>query len=140
MFHILLPVDRDPDRAIKSANIILDYPYLDGDITVTILNVDEEINVSSGDGMNFDTENLHDEDRFPDSVLEVEKLLNGRKLTVQKERGIGDPAETIVKRATELDVNRIVMSGRKRSPVGKVIFGSVTQSVVISTDIPVTVT
>jgi nucleotide-binding universal stress UspA family protein len=46
----------------------------------------------------------------------------------------GDPAEEIVERADELDVDCICVAGRKRSPTGKALFGSVSQSVIIETE------
>ncbi|MDQ2052813.1 universal stress protein [Natronolimnohabitans sp. A-GB9] len=48
----------------------------------------------------------------------------------------GDPAESIVEYATEHDARYVVLGGRKRSPVGKALFGSVAQSVVLSLDRP----
>ena len=50
------------------------------------------------------------------------------------------PAEGIVTLAEDVDADQIVTGGRKRSPAGKAIFGSVTQSVLLDTDRPVTVT
>jgi nucleotide-binding universal stress UspA family protein len=52
----------------------------------------------------------------------------------------GDADADIVAVADGNDVDAIVMSGRKRSPVGKAIFGSITQSVILETDRPVVVT
>jgi nucleotide-binding universal stress UspA family protein len=52
----------------------------------------------------------------------------------------GDPAKLIRDISKESGVDRIVMSGRKRSPTGKALFGSVTQSVLLDSEIPVTVT
>ena len=56
-----------------------------------------------------------------------------------KRREHGDPAETIIEVAEELDVDNITMSGRRRSPTGKMLFGSTTQSVLLAADRPVTV-
>lgn len=50
---------------------------------------------------------------------------------------VGDPAEEITRYATEQDAEYIVVSGRKRSPVGKALFGSVTQSLLLDADRPV---
>lgn len=50
---------------------------------------------------------------------------------------MGDPADEIVEYAHEQDARYVVVAGRKRSPVGKALFGSVVQSVLLSADCPV---
>ncbi|AXR78925.1 universal stress protein [Natrarchaeobaculum sulfurireducens] len=50
----------------------------------------------------------------------------------------GEPAEEIVAAAAAFDSDLVVLGVRKRSPVGKVLFGSVTQAVIFDTDRPVT--
>lgn len=45
----------------------------------------------------------------------------------------GDPAAEIVDAADEMDVDLITIAGRKRSPTGKLLFGSVAQDVILST-------
>lgn len=47
---------------------------------------------------------------------------------------IGDPSTQIVHYAEENDVHYIVLGGRKRSPIGKAVFGSTTQSVLMNTN------
>lgn len=49
----------------------------------------------------------------------------------------GDPADEIVAFADEHDADAICVAGRKRSPTGKALFGSVTQSVILTSDRPV---
>lgn len=51
---------------------------------------------------------------------------------------VGDPAQAILKEAERQDVRHIVVGGQNRSPVGKAVFGSVTQTVILNTDRPVT--
>ena len=51
----------------------------------------------------------------------------------------GNPAEEILRYAEEHDVDQICVGGRKRSPAGKALFGSVTQEVILGTDRPVLV-
>lgn len=50
---------------------------------------------------------------------------------------VGDPAEELLKYADRENASYIVIGGRKRSKVGKVLFGSVTQSVLLSAESPV---
>lgn len=50
---------------------------------------------------------------------------------------MGDPADEIAEYAHERGARYIVVAGRKRSPVGKALFGSVVQSVLLSAECPV---
>lgn len=50
---------------------------------------------------------------------------------------VGDPVESIIEAADDLDARYVVLGGRRRTPVGKVVFGSVTQSVLLNADRPV---
>ncbi|UHQ98888.1 universal stress protein (plasmid) [Natrinema zhouii] len=50
---------------------------------------------------------------------------------------VGEPAEEIIDYADRNDASHIVLGGRSRSPVGKALFGSVTQSVLLNTSRPV---
>jgi len=52
----------------------------------------------------------------------------------------GEVADDIIEDAEARDIDQIVLGGRKRSPAGKILFGSVTQEVLLNTDRPVTVT
>lgn len=52
---------------------------------------------------------------------------------------IGDASRVILDYAADVDARYVVIGGRKRSPAGKVIFGSVTQSTLLNTDRPVVV-
>jgi len=51
---------------------------------------------------------------------------------------VGDHAEKIVALAGELDADRVVVGGRRRSPSGKAVFGSVAQDVMLEAPCPVT--
>ncbi|ARS90113.1 universal stress protein [Natrarchaeobaculum aegyptiacum] len=50
---------------------------------------------------------------------------------------VGDPADAILEYADEHDARYVVVAGRRRSPTGKAVFGSVTQSVLLNADCPV---
>lgn len=50
---------------------------------------------------------------------------------------VGSPVEQIVAEADRRDARYLVIGGRKRTPVGKAVFGSVTQSVLLNAERPV---
>lgn len=50
---------------------------------------------------------------------------------------VGDPAEELTSYAEEADARYLVVGGRRRSPTGKALFGSVTQQVMLAASMPV---
>lgn len=50
---------------------------------------------------------------------------------------VGDPADEIIRYADDHDARYVVLGGRKRTPVGKAVFGSVAQDVLLQADRPV---
>ena len=53
---------------------------------------------------------------------------------------VGAPATAVLEVAAETDADHIVLGGRKRSPARSLLFGSVTQAVLLDADRPVSVT
>jgi nucleotide-binding universal stress UspA family protein len=51
----------------------------------------------------------------------------------------GTPGEEIVEYADDIDARYLVIGGRRRSPAGKALFGSVSQAVILGSDRPVVV-
>ncbi|WP_323173394.1 universal stress protein [Natrialba sp. PRR66] len=135
MYKVLLAVDMDEDRAALAAKAVAD---LSGDVEVVLLNVFEEFNVSDGDARIASSE-LYDDDDFPESVTTAAQILETAGIEPRKRREHGEPTEVILEVAEEIDADSIAVSGRKRSPAGKAIFGSVTQSLLLSADRPMIV-
>lgn len=50
---------------------------------------------------------------------------------------VGSPGEEILSLADKLDARYLVVGGRKRTPAGKALFGSVTQRVILDSERPV---
>lgn len=50
---------------------------------------------------------------------------------------VGEPVKEILDEADRRDTRYLVIGGRKRSAVGKAVFGSITQSILLTADLPV---
>lgn len=137
MFRVLLPVDARNERALIAAETVTSLPDAGDSVSVTILNVQQEVDVVD-DGGRVSSEEWYDETDYPESVDKTKAYLDDAGVEVTIRREHADPAEAILKVADEIDADRIVISGRKRSPVGKVLFGSITQSILLDSNVPVT--
>lgn len=135
MYKVLLAVDTNEDRSALATEAVVNLP---GEIEVVLLNVFEEFNVSDGDAR-IDSSELYDDDDFPESMTAAAKILEAAGIDPVMRREHGEPTEVILSVAEEIDADSIAVSGRKRSPTGKAIFGSVTQSLLLSADRPVIV-
>jgi nucleotide-binding universal stress UspA family protein len=72
-----------------------------------------------------------------EAVRKVKDSLESAGVSVELLESSGDPAGQVLKYAEEHDVDQICIGGRKRSPAGKALFGSVAQDVVLGTNRPV---
>lgn len=135
MYRILLAIDRKEDRARRTAEMVASLPG-SGEIEAVVLNVFEEFTATDDMGR-VSSEDVYEESSLPNSVDVATELLEGTGIDTERRQEHGDPAKIILDVAEEVDADCIAMSGRKRSPAGKVLFGSVTQSVLLSSDRPV---
>jgi nucleotide-binding universal stress UspA family protein len=138
MYRVLLAVDDHEDDARRAAESVAALPGDPAELAVLILNVFERRDVS--DGRVHGAEPEFDETAFPASVAAASEVLEAAGIDPSRRRERGAAATTIVDVAGEIDADAIGMSGRKQSPSGKVLFGSVTQSVLRAADRPVLVT
>ena len=153
MYSVLVPFDADEERAVAQGEMILRLPDVADSVEVTLLHVVEESgglsiggvesggDVVTGTGTTAEVE----AQAGPGDILEIpagERLhgmLDDAGVTVRTERRTGDPAEGILAVAKEIAADQIVLGGRKRSPLGTLLFGSVTQAVILDAHRPVTV-
>ncbi|MFC6989712.1 universal stress protein [Haloplanus sp. GCM10025708] len=87
----------------------------------------------SGEGY-FVDDAMADAANVADSV--VAATVDDRS-NISVEGRVGTPTEEIVDAGQQLDARYIVVGGRKRSPTGKALFGSTTQSILLEADRPV---
>lgn len=82
-----------------------------------------------------------DEDVIDDLAAEaIETATEGRSVEYEVESRLGaDVAAEILEYGQEVDARYFVVGGRKRSPVGKALVGSVSQSVILKADRPTVV-
>lgn len=139
MYRFLLPIDLEERRAKAAAEFLTTLPVNVDNVEVLILNVFKEFEAVEDSGGAVRSEDLFDPEAFPDSVVVAKDILEVAGFSVTAQRKHGSPSEEIKVVAEEVDVDLVVMAGEKRSPVGKALFGSVTQEVLLNTDIPVTV-
>jgi nucleotide-binding universal stress UspA family protein len=128
--HLLLPVDRDTNRALHQANYVMELPDPAG-IEVTVFHVFPHQDYRGAPPHEFDEVGsaVKAADRLEEAGVSVERAAVG-----------GEVARTILRTAAERGVDGIVVGGRKRSGVQQVIMGSTSMDVVLSADRPVTLT
>lgn len=149
MYRILLPVDKNESRARAQAEAVLELPVVAGDLAVDIVHVHDDISTTDASwaaGESFSetyaeemTEIVRNTDRIPSSVETAVEILESNNLEYAVHERSGKPVEKILKFAAELGSDAIILGVSRRSPVGKVLFGSVVQAVILDTDRPVTV-
>ena len=127
MYHVVIGVDEDDEHAEACAREVVDLPGDSADKRVTLLHSFTE-NPSGASATQVHSVRLAAE-LFDDEGIEYEVAESS-----------GDPAEAIIEAAEQGDADLIIIGGRKRSPAGKALFGSVTQSVILNAERPVMVT
>ncbi|WP_121741077.1 universal stress protein [Natronorubrum halophilum] len=149
MYRVLLPVDENESRARAQVETVLELPATPGDLAVDVVHVHDEattpdVEWAAGSGFSETyaeemAKSVRKADRLPASVEAAVDRLESSDLEYAVHERTGGPAETILAVADELDSDVIVLGVSKRSPVGKVLFGSVVQAVILDSDRPVTV-
>jgi len=130
MFRVLVAVSDEEEAVGKQVSFVESLPGDTDEVEVTVVHAMEGRKGSR---------DLQKPDRIR-SVRKAARELSEAGYTVAEEDAREDPVEGIVAIANDIDADLIVLGGRKRTPTGKALFGSVTQSVILNTERPVTVT
>lgn len=149
MYRVLLPVGERESRARAQVEAVLEIPVAVGDLVVDVVHVHDDVSASDAEWAAGDSfadayneemaEAVGDIDRIPSSVETAVDILESSDHEFAIHERSGEPAEEILDLASELDSDAIVLGVGRRSPVGKVLFGSVVQAVILDSDQPVTV-
>lgn len=121
MYEVVVAVGQNEERARSQARTIADLPGSREEVRAILVHVFSD----NPEGASVDQ---------VASVRRAREILTDADVEVRLAERSGDPAAEILEEATERDANAICLAGRKRSPAGKAVFGSVTQNVILETE------
>lgn len=125
MYTVVVGIDDSEERAIAQAEALSDLPG--SDEMRAILLHDFTTNPSGASVSQVA------------SVRRARERLEEAGVETELAESSGEPAQAILREAEEADADMICLAGRKRTPTGKVLFGSVTQAVILESTRPVLV-
>ena len=141
MYRVLVPVDGDETRADTQVSTIESLPSMEAEMEVHVLHVYEELSIPADEAGRTPIESVNESleayRELPDGVRNVIAALEGAGIDPVVHELVADPAEAICSTAEEIDADMILMGVRDRTPIGKVVLGSVSQQVIHRSEIPV---
>jgi nucleotide-binding universal stress UspA family protein len=112
------------------ARVVLGHVFTDDEYAEALDNL--EFDVTSSEVRPDDVARRHR------TIRDIQSVLKGTVEDIEVRGAVGDHADEIVALAEAVDADRVMVGGRKRSPAGKAVFGSVAQEVMLSAPCPVT--
>ena len=142
MYHVLVPVDDDEERLDRQLRTLRGLPGRD-ELETTVLHVYEEIDTmpdeAGPDVIESINEDIEELQGTPDTLDRAVEEIESLGIPVDVATTQGDPDDRITAVAADVGADAILVAGRRRSPVGKAVFGSVTQGVILQSERPVIV-
>ena len=129
MYRILVPIDANEDRTAQQVEYVKSLPMDPEEVDVMVIHVDEA---------DYEGAPPRDFEDIPSATTAVEEIAEAG-FRCQGEKPEGEVAQTIIGTAESFEADEIVMAGRKRSGVAKVVLGSVTRDILRSAERPVVV-
>ncbi|WP_231185363.1 universal stress protein [Haladaptatus sp. DYF46] len=135
--RILVPVDGSEQATEALSYALEEFP----DAEIGVINVIDPIDVgyTSTVGMPGYSEEWYEESKENAEAVfeEAQELADEYGVTLTTKTEVGQPAQTIVDYAEEFD--QIIMGSHGRSGVSRILLGSVAETVVRRSSVPVTV-
>lgn len=119
MYTIVAGIDTDTDRARRIAEEIAELPIDDIEVILAHSFKDNPEGASIGQ---------------IGAARKARDLLESHGIDVVFEERSGDAADGVIAVADDYDADLLCVAGRKQTPVGKAVFGSVTQEILLETD------
>lgn len=129
MYRVLVPVDRDTARTESQVEYVTSLADVCDELEVRVLFVNEA---------DYQGAKEREFDDIESATMAVEHLEDAG-IPVDGLMREGVVSRNIIDEAEDYDADDIVMAGRDRSGVTKVIMGSVTQDIILASKRPVTV-
>ena len=127
MYTIVAGVDQNQERTTALARAIKGLPIDIDRLSVVLIH-------------------SFNENRSGASVAQVSAIQRAQEVleesgidVILEESGNDDPSEAVRQIADEYDADLIAVAGRKRSPTRKALFGSVSQELMLDSELPVLV-
>lgn len=137
-----MPVNSDPERLDRQLDTLRGI-FGEDEVKVTVLYVHEEIDTTPDEAGSTVIESINDNigalQGVPETIERAATTLEDDGVPVEVRTTSGDPKSAILEVAEVAAADVILIATRDRSPVGKVVFGSVTQGVILEGDRPVLV-
>jgi len=125
MYDVLVGIDNaDDHRAVAQADAIAGLPTAADEVTAHLCHVFQD----NPEGASVNQLS---------AVRRARERLEDADVNCVHYEASGDPADELLAAAESIDADAICVSGRRRSPAGKAVFGSVTQDVILGSDRPV---
>ena len=136
--HVLIPVDGSEQAHQACEFVAEEYP----EATVTLLHVINPIEAGYSVQASMPTyseEWYERQQERSEEILDEMEAIVGDQRPVERATEVGKPTNTIVKYAEENDIDQIVMGSHGRSGVTRILLGSVAETVIRRSPVPVTV-